>query len=65
MKDIRIVMYPKDVQRITGKSERYGRSLLKRIKDHLDKEAHQFVSVEEFCAYTGLKFEQVNQCLTT
>jgi hypothetical protein len=55
----RIIIYPKDVQLITGKSERYGRSLLKRIKSHLKKDDHQFVSVEEFCDYTGLKYEHV------
>ncbi|MFZ2906263.1 MAG: hypothetical protein WAZ98_08680 [Cyclobacteriaceae bacterium] len=60
----RIIIYPKDVQLITGKSERYGRSLLKRIKTHLKKADHQFVSVEEFCSYTGLKYEQVTPLLT-
>jgi len=55
----RIIIYPKDVQLITGKSERYGRSLLKRIKNHFKKDDHQFVSVEEFCSYTGLKYEHV------
>lgn len=63
MKVKRIIIYPKDVQRITGKSERYGRSLIKRIKDHFQKDDHQFVSVEEFCVYTGLKYEQVTACL--
>ena len=55
----RICIYPKDVQRITGKSERYGRTLLTHIKLHFQKEEHQFVSVDEFCQYTGLKAEQV------
>jgi hypothetical protein len=55
----RICIYPKDVQRITGKSERYGRSLLSQIKAHYQKQEHQFVSVDEFCQYTGLKTEQV------
>jgi GTP-sensing pleiotropic transcriptional regulator CodY len=63
MKTKRIIIYPKDIQRITGKSERYGRLLLKRIKDHFKKEDHQFVSVEEFCSYTGLKYEQVSDHL--
>ncbi len=63
MKVERIIIYPKDVQRITGKSERYGRILLKRIKDHLKKDDHQFVSIEEFCSYTGLKNEQVAKYL--
>jgi predicted site-specific integrase-resolvase len=55
----RICIYPKDVQRITGKSERYGRMLLARIKTHYQKQEHQFVSIDEFCLYTGLKAEQV------
>ena len=29
----RICIYPKDVQRITGKSERYGRLLLAKIRN--------------------------------
>jgi len=55
----RLCVYPKDVQRITGKSERYGRMLLLKIKDSLKKEEHQFISIEEFCAYTGLKLDEV------
>lgn len=55
----RVCVYPKDVQRITGKSERYGRMLLKKIKEKLSKEEHQFVSIEEFSQYTGLKVEVI------
>ena len=56
----RICVYPKDVQRITGKSERYGRTLLTQTKQHYQKEDHQLVSIDEFCQYTGLKAEQVH-----
>ncbi|MGE0079214.1 MAG: hypothetical protein AB7S48_15250 [Bacteroidales bacterium] len=59
MKTNRMIIYPKDVQRITGKSNRYGRQLLNRIKVQFGKAPHQFVSVEEFCRYTGLAPEQV------
>ncbi len=55
----RICIYPKDIQRITGRSERYGRLMLTKIREHNNKEEHQFVTVEEFCRYTGLKVEQV------
>lgn len=55
----RICIYPKDIQRITGKSERYGRLLLSKIKELNNKDEHQFVTVDEFCLYTGLKIEQV------
>jgi hypothetical protein len=59
MSKTRVCIYAKDIQRITGKSERYGRILIERIKIHLKKEKHQFVSVDEFCIYTGLKLEDV------
>ena len=45
---VRLCIYPKDVQRITGKSERYSRMLLQKIKEAFSKQEHQFVSVEEF-----------------
>jgi hypothetical protein len=64
MKTERIIIYPKDIQRITGKSERYGRLLIHRIRDHLKKQEHHFVTVEEFCDFTGLKIEQVQHLLT-
>ena len=60
----RICIYPKDVQRITGKSERYGRTLLTQLKQHFQKEDHQLVSIGEFCQYTGLKAEQVHPFIT-
>jgi len=60
---VRLCVYPKDVQRITGKSERYSRMLLQKIKEKFEKEEHQFVSIEEFCSYTGLKQEHVQPLL--
>jgi hypothetical protein len=59
----RLCVYPKDVQRITGKSERYGRMLLLKIRETLNKQDHQFISIEEFCLYTGLKVDQVQPLL--
>ena len=50
----RSCIYPKDVQRITGKSERYSRKLLKKIKAGLKKGEHQFISIDEFAQYVGL-----------
>ena len=55
----RICIYPKDIVRITGKSERYGRKLIERIKKEYSKKEYQLISVEEFCQFTGLKIEQV------
>ncbi len=55
----RLCIYPKDVQVVTGRSERYGRNLIKKIKEQLNKKQHQLVTVDEFCDYTGLKKEVV------
>lgn len=55
----RLCIYPKDVQVVTGRSERYGRKLISQIKKKFSKESHQLVSVEEFCNYTGLERESV------
>ena len=57
----RAVIYPKDVQRITGKSEKYSRRLLKKIKEANDKAEHQFISIEEFASYSGLPIELIKQ----
>ena len=55
----RICIYPKDIVRITGKSERYARKLIEKIKKDLVKNENQFVTIHEFCQYTGLLIEYV------
>jgi hypothetical protein len=59
----RLCIYPKDVQVVTGKSERYGRSLIREIKKKFSKESHQLVTIEEFCNYTGISINSVKQVL--
>ena len=59
----RICIYPKDVQIVTGKSERWGREIIKKIKSKFNKEDHQFVTINEFCAYCGLEENKVKQLL--
>lgn len=55
----RICIYPKDVQIVTGKSERYGRTIIKKIKERLNKESHQLVTIEEFCNFMGFETSEV------
>lgn len=55
----RLCIYPKDIMIITGRSDKYGRNLIKKIKEHLNKQQHQVISVEEFCQYMGLQLESV------
>lgn len=55
----RLCIYPKDIQRITGKSYRQSTRLLQKLKLDSNKDKNSLVSVEEFCDYTGLKYEHV------
>ena len=50
----RVVIYPKDIMVVTGKSERHSRTLLKRMKTHFKKEEYQYITITEFCQYMGL-----------
>lgn len=59
----RMVIYTKDIQRITGKTERYSRKVLKKIKTKYGKLKHQHVSLAELCEYFGLKIEEVARYL--
>jgi hypothetical protein len=56
----RICIYPKDIQLITGKSERQARNIISQIKIKNNKEKHQAVTLEEFCIYMGLKSIEVS-----
>lgn len=57
----RICIVPKDVERITGKSDRHCRRIIQTIKKQNNKLKHQSVTIHEFCAYMGLKIEDVEK----
>ncbi|HEX8515633.1 MAG TPA: hypothetical protein VF868_05490 [Bacteroidia bacterium] len=59
----RICIYPKDIARITGRTERYARKVLDKIKERYSKTEDQYISIDEFCQFTGLKIEQVQPFL--
>lgn len=61
MKNIpkRVCIYPKDIQRITGKSYRQSTRLLQQIKASHQKEEEQFITIDEFCDFTGINQDLV------
>lgn len=59
----RVCIYPKDVQIITGKSYRQSVRLIQKIKKELHKAAENFLTIDEFCEYTGIKYEQVSHLI--
>lgn len=56
-------IYPKDIQQITGKSERQSRNIISTIKKQLNKQKHQAVTLTEFCQYMGLDPTSVEKYL--
>ena len=55
----RIIIHTKDVMIITGRSERFSRYLIQRIKENLNKERHHYLTINEFCQYLGLDPDEV------
>ncbi len=55
----RICIYPRDVMTITGRSERYSRSIIKEIKGYYNKQKRQLVTIYEFCDYMGFEVEEI------
>jgi hypothetical protein len=52
-------IYPKDIQVITGRSERYAQNVIASIKKKLGKQKHQPVTVIEFCEYMDISLQDL------
>lgn len=63
MKSNLVVIFPKDVERITGRGEAYGRRVISIIRNKVGKDKHQFVTYREFCEFSGLTMEEVMAAL--
>lgn len=59
----RVYIYPKDIQRITGKSYRQSIRLMQKIKTDLQKRPNEFLTISEFCSYTGILQEQIEHLI--
>ena len=60
---LRVVIYPKDVENITGLGDRAARKLIQNIKSGLGKSKTMFVTVNEFCLCTGIHEELIKDFL--
>jgi hypothetical protein len=59
----RICIYPKDIQVLTGKSERYARKVVAQIRRHYSKDKNQLLTIKEFCDYMGLEINEVKESI--
>jgi hypothetical protein len=48
---------------LTGKSERYSRTLLRKIKAGLKKEEHQLLTISELSTYFGISQEEISKVI--
>jgi len=55
----RLVIYTKDVEKITGLKAQASRKLMETIRQNLGKQRRQFITISEFCEATGLPEERV------
>jgi hypothetical protein len=63
MKWRRYIIYPKDVALIYGFTEKAARNKIQKIKETIGKESHQPLTIAEFCAYTGMKEDEVRDII--
>jgi hypothetical protein len=59
----RIVIYAKDVENILGRKKSAAQLMMQRMRQQLGKSKTEFITVEEFCKFTGLKEEDVRPML--
>lgn len=52
-----VILTPKDIQRITGYCYKTSVKMHRRIRENVGKRMGQFVTIDDFCAYTGLTRE--------
>jgi len=56
----RIMIYPRDIQNVTGKGSRTASRIHNQIKRHYGKMKNDFLTVMELCRYWKLDIEIVN-----
>ena len=62
-RNIRIIIYAKDIERITGRKPRTCYAILQKIKSFYNKQKNDFVTVKEFCHFLNLDEDQVKEYL--
>jgi hypothetical protein len=60
----RIVIYPRDVENITGRNERTARKLLQKLRMVLGKSPDGFITIQEFCAFFEMDEDVVREFMS-
>ncbi len=59
----RVVLYPRDVENITGRRGRTARTLLNKIRMALGKSKDEFITIKEFSLFTGIDEDLIKDFL--
>lgn len=59
MANRRIIITCSDIEIITGKSHSSAYRELQQVRDALGKKDHEYLTIEEYCNYSGLNEEKV------
>ena len=59
----RILLYCKDVQLLTGKSESGARRLIAKIKARFNRQPAHYVTIYDFCEFHETRLETVTEKL--
>lgn len=59
----RVVIYPKDIENITGRRGRTARTLLHKIRIALGKSKDEFITIKEFALFTGIDEDLIKDFL--
>ncbi len=55
----RLVIYIKDVVNITGKTAQSAGRELRELREKLGKSRGKYITIEEYCAHSGIPYEKV------
>jgi len=50
----KVCIYPKEAAKMLRIGERQAQRLFRNIRFALNKKKHQYITVKEFCEYTGI-----------
>jgi len=56
----KICIFPKDAAQLIGISEREAQRLFQEMRLAYNKKKHQYITVKEFCKYTGITEEEID-----
>ena len=60
---VRVVLYTRDVENITGLRDRTARQLMQKIRNALGKSKDEFITIKEFSLFTGINEDLIKDFL--